>query len=192
MSKSLVLASASPRRRELLEQIGLEFTVVASHVVESDYDSSSPDQLVVELAQAKARWVASSYDDAVVIGADTVVVVEGQVLGKPAHEAEAACMLRRLRGRVHRVYTGVALIDILKKREANGYEITRVFMRNYDDHELNRYVATGEPADKAGGYAIQGLGALLVAGIDGCYTNVVGLPLALLGQMLKEFDVPIL
>ncbi len=193
MPRPIVLASASPRRRELLEQIGLEFTIVVSDVVESDCDWASPIELVTQLAHHKARRVASSQSkEAVIIGADTVVVVDGQVLGKPAHEAEAIAMLRCLRGREHQVYTGVAVVDSLNEQEAQAYEMTRVFMRRYGDDEIERYVRSGEPRDKAGAYAIQGLGALLVAGIEGCYTNVVGLPVARLGQMLQTIGIPVL
>ena len=191
MSRPLVLASASPRRRELLQQIGLDFTVAVSQVVESAYDATSPGKLVMELAQAKAEWIQSGPAGAVIIGADTVVVVDEHILGKPADEEDAVSMLRLLRGREHQVYSGVAVVDTQSGLKIREYEMTRVFMREYADDEISHYVATGEPFDKAGSYAIQGRGALLIRGIEGCYTNVVGLPLARLGQMLKKVGIPL-
>lgn len=184
--KELILASASPRRWELLKQIGLEFRTLVCPVDETPLPGLSPFELVQLLAVRKAMAVAGTLDDGIVIGADTVVVWHGQVLGKPSGEEDAVEMLRRLQGDVHEVYTGVALVDAGTGKVLVDHEKTRVFFRAIDEDEIRRYVATGEPLDKAGAYAVQGLGAIFVKGLEGCYTNVVGLPLARLAEMLKQ------
>jgi len=181
----LILASQSPRREELLRAAGLAFRVIAPP------DEDAPPSrarsycaLVQGLALRKARSVASR-TRGLVLGADTIVVHEGRVLGKPCDSAEAERMLRCLSGKRHRVYTGLALV--LGERWRLGCERTDVTFRELTDADLQRYVATGEPMDKAGAYAIQGLGAGLVKRIVGCYTNVVGLPVPKLLEMLAEF-----
>jgi len=185
-----VLASASPRRRELLGTLGVEFDVVPSGLSER----LAPGQLrdsVARLALGKARAVARQRPGAVVLGADTVVVVDGEALGKPADADEARGMLRRLRGRAHEVITAVAVVDGRSGRERAEAVVTRVFMADYDELDIARYVATGEPLDKAGAYAIQERGAGLVAGFAGSYTNVIGLPLAVTRRLLAEAGVPV-
>lgn len=186
---SIVLASASPRRRELLAGIGLEFTVEPAQFDEEAVRAESPEEWVKALARGKASEVARRHPDALVIGADTAVLIDGQVLGKPKDEADARRMLRLLAGRTHRVVTGVALIHRSGGRERTHVESTDVTFGPLSDEQIARYVATGEPMDKAGAYGIQGFGATLVRGVHGCYFNVVGLPLYSLARMLSEFGV---
>ncbi len=172
----VVLASASPRRSQLMREIGLEFDVIPSQVAESGILAADPEELVMLLAHAKAADVA-------------IVVADGQVLGKPADYDDAAKMLRALSGREHQVYSGVAVIDAGSGRSLTDYEVTAVRFRPLTEASIERYVATGEPMDKAGAYAIQGLGSLLVTGIRGDYNCVVGLPLCKLAIMLSAFGV---
>jgi septum formation protein len=184
----LILASQSPRRRELLAAAGITFEVVAPE----GEDAPPPrarrcGPLAQRLAAQKAASVAARVPG-VVLGADTIVVCEGAVLGKPATEAEARVMLRQLSGRRHSVYTGVALVQ--GPRRLVGYERTEVRFRALGEADIDRYLATGEPMDKAGAYAIQGAGAALIATIRGCYTNVIGLPVPKVLAMLEEFGVP--
>jgi septum formation protein len=146
---------------------------------------------VAALALRKARAVAGRHPLALVLAADTVVVVDSEPLGKPADPADAAAMLRRLRGRAHEVMTGVALIDARSGREAAETVTSRVSMRDYSEAEIARYVATGEPLDKAGAYAIQGIGGALVAGFEGSRSNVVGLPLAATAALLRRFGLTV-
>ena len=184
------MASGSPRRRELLGRLGLEFVVVPSEI-EERLDGAPTPEVVAALALAKARAVAARVGDGVVIGADTVVVIDGVALGKPLDDADARAMLRRLRGREHEVVTGVALIDAASGREESAAEVTRVVMADVGDDVIDGYVATGEPLDKAGAYAIQGRGGALVAGFAGSYSNVVGLPLRLTAELLRRFEVEV-
>ncbi len=176
----LILASASPRRAQLLAQIGLEFLVVKSGLWETEI---LREEDVPKMALAKARRVARSYPGRFVLGADTAVFCGGKALGKPRDEKEAAEMLRSLSGRVHHVITGLALIRDGRERAAS--EKTMVSMRLLQEKEIEAYVSSGEPLDKAGAYGIQGRGAIFVEYIEGCYFNVVGLPLARLSAMLK-------
>jgi septum formation protein len=181
----IILASASPRRRELLDQIGLEFTVMPSSVAEEG-DASSPEEKAEHFAVIKAQDVAGKLDgDGYVIGADTIVVVDGDIFGKPADKEDARRMLIRLRGREHQVITGLAVIRLRDGETITGHEITTVIMRPLSGGEIDGYIATGEPMDKAGAYAIQGRGAVFIPGIRGCYFNVVGLPLSRLLSMLS-------
>lgn len=184
---ALILASASPRRRELLGRICPAFTVVPADVDES-LDPGPVAAAVERLALRKARAVAAGARDAVVLAADTVVVVDGVVLGKPAGPDEARAMLRRLRGRVHEVVTGVAVVDAAG-REASLSVTTRVLMAAYSDATLHAYAASGAPLDKAGAYAIQDRDGALVDGLAGSYTNVVGLPLEATRRLLEGFGV---
>ncbi|MGI9174407.1 MAG: Maf family protein [Rhodothermales bacterium] len=182
-----VLASGSPRRRRLLEGLGLAFEVVVSDVEETVDPALSPEAMVQHLAQKKAAAVAASHPEALTLGADTIVVLEGDVLGKPAHEAEARAMLRGLSGATHEVYTGIALLHPRSNRCQTSYEATRVTFGALTDQEIDAYVASGSPMDKAGGYGIQDdHGALFVARIDGDYYNVVGLPLHRLYRLLRD------
>ncbi len=170
----LVLASGSPRRAELLGAIGLSFVVRAADIDESLAPDEAPDEYVLRLAAAKAAAVATPGE--IVVGADTTVEVDGVILGKPAGDHDARAMLRRLSGRAHRVHTGVTVLAGSRRLERLVTTSVRFVPLTADVIEW--YVATGEPADKAGGYAIQGAGGALVAGVDGSVSNVIGLPLA--------------
>lgn len=179
----LLLASASPRRREMLAGLGWRFESSAADVDESARPGEKPDALALRLAEAKA--VAGSEPGAWTIGADTVVDLGGAVFGKPANREDAARMLRALSGRTHAVHTGVAVASgggIL----SSAVESTRVKFADLSDEQIAAFLATGEGDDKAGAYAIQGVGALLVERIEGCYSNVVGLPVFRLGRMLED------
>lgn len=194
MKKKIILGSASPRRRELLAQIGIEFEVLVSDG-EERYTSTEPEAIVEELALSKAENVAAAMEckrDCVIIGADTIVVLDGKVLGKPKDETDAFEMLRSLQGRAHQVYTGTALLDYDadgKKSVICHAERTEVFVHAMEDAEIRSYIATGEPMDKAGSYGIQGKFAAYIERIEGDYYNVVGLPVAYLYQQLKSFGV---
>ncbi len=182
----IVLASASPRRAELLQKIGLDFRVQAADIEENFNPSQNLESQLAELALRKAQAVANTLTAGLVIGADTVVVIDGEVLGKPASPKEAALMLSRLSNRKHQVLTGLAVIDVKKGKAISGVENTLVQFRALSPAEIMAYVETGEPLDKAGAYGIQEKGATLVERIEGCYFNVVGLPVARLVGMLKE------
>lgn len=182
---AMILASQSPRRRELLGQMGFSFTVRPAKGEELPHPELTPAQLVEELARQKALEVSAEAEtDDVVVAADTVVAIDGVVLGKPRDKAHAAEMLSALSGREHTVYTGVAV----KRGETLlvEHEATQVRFRPLTQREIDLYIQTGEPMDKAGSYGIQGYGALLVEGIRGDYFNVVGLPICRLGRMLAQ------
>ena len=186
----LILASASPRRRELLRTLCPDFRVVPSHLQER-LAAGSPRAAAAALALDKARAVAARVGEGVVLGADTIVVIDGQALGKPAGPDEARAMLRRLRGREHEVITGVAVVDARTGRSEATAVVSRVRMAEYGEAEIEAYLATEEPLDKAGAYAIQGRGGALVAGLDGSFSNVVGLPLEETARVLAAFGVPV-
>ncbi|BCJ85071.1 Maf family protein [Effusibacillus dendaii] len=190
--RNLVLASGSPRRRELLSGVGLSFQVMVSDADEKVDSGLSPDEIVRTLAFRKASAIANELSEGIVIGADTIVVLEDLVLGKPKDEQQARQMLKQLQGRVHTVYSGVAVIDAKTGQQAVGHRATRVHMRPLSDAEIEAYVKTGEPLDKAGSYAIQGIGSTLVERIEGDYFTVVGLPMELLASMLTSFDIHVL
>lgn len=188
--ETIILASASPRRKELLEQIGVTF-ICQPAVGEEKISSDSPETVVKELASQKASEVAAQHQDGIIIGADTVVSLEGKILGKPASRKEACRMLQMLQGRVHQVYTGVCMI---KKRQGVVEESvvfseeTLVEMYPVTEKEIENYVQSGESDDKAGGYAIQGKCAVFIKGITGDYYNVVGLPVSRVYQTLQRFN----
>ena len=184
----LILASQSPRRRELLREIFSEFEVIPSEVDET-LEPGPIEQAVVSLALRKARAVAARATQGVVLAADTVVMIDGMVLGKPADPEEARGMLRRLRGREHQVITGVAVVDAATGRAESTAVVSRVVMAAYPDATIAAYVASGAPFDKAGGYAIQDLGGTLVDGVVGSYTNVVGLPVDATRRLLERCGV---
>jgi septum formation protein len=188
----IILASASPRRAALLTQIGLAFRVCPSTLGEDGetaLDHETPEACAARLALAKASDVAARLDRGLIIGADTVVTCRGRILGKPRNGKEAQAFLLALAGQTHRVVTGVAVVEAGPGRVEADVAVTAVTMRPFDRQEATRYVATGEPLDKAGAYGIQGRGALLVEGIHGDYFNVVGLPLTLLARLLRRFGV---
>lgn len=189
----LVLASTSPRRRELLAQLGLHFDVLPSMFDEESVGTRDPGLLVRKLALGKARAVLPDLaGQTLVIGADTIVLLEGEVLGKPGDEAEAREMLSRLSGKTHRVLTGVALIRLPERVELVDHVETAVTIRRLSPQQIAAYVASGEPMDKAGAYAVQGLGSVLVERLEGDYFNVVGLPLPRLARLLEEFGLDVL
>lgn len=193
MKQKLILASASPRRKELLEQIDLEFEVIPSTAEEIVLPDETPEEHVVRLSIDKATEVAERADveGRWFIGSDTIVLCGAQILGKPADGQHATEMLRMLSGREHRVLSGFAILDRQTGEQRAEAVSTRVRFRQLTDEEIARYIATGEPMDKAGSYAIQGRGVCFVAGIEGSYTNVVGLPLCRLTLALKELGVPL-
>jgi septum formation protein len=188
----IYLASASPRRKALLEQIGLPFSILVRPVEEELKEGESYAQQVMFLAEMKARSAALVIAEGLVIGADTLVVCDGRVLGKPADLSEAEKMLSLLGGNEHEVYTGLAVVQKPSGRIITDYECTKVRFKSLNLDQIKRYAATGEPLDKAGAYAVQGIGAIFIDRIEGCYNNVVGLPLALLADILKEFGVDVL
>lgn len=191
--RKIILASASPRRRELLEQIGAAFEVCPSNAEEIK-TTSLPQEVVQELSLCKGREVFErTSGDVLVIGADTVVVFQDSILGKPADEAMARDMLLRLQGNTHQVYTGVTLLirEGGTERQKSFFEKTEVVFYPMSRKEIDAYVRTGEPMDKAGAYGIQGKSAVFVEKIDGDYSNVVGLPLARLYQELKQMGIDI-
>lgn len=181
----LVLASASPRRERLLALLGLPFVVRPADVEEVNHIGEGPEEMALRLAASKAGAVSKACPDRVVIAADTLVYLDGQVLGKPADEQEAVDMLQRLRGRSHVVFSGVTLIDGRAAWHRTALVATTVHMRCYSDEEIAAYVSSGDPLDKAGAYAIQYLGFRPVDRVDGCYANVMGLPLCHLHNMLR-------
>ena len=190
--KSIVLASASPRRSDLLRQIGVDFRVLPSNIEEMLPHGMHPGEAVEELALKKALSVSENLKDgSLVIGEDTIVVKD-DILGKPSDEYDALRMLHILEGDMHEVLTGVAIVDLSTMEYIKGHEKTKVFMKNLTDEKIKAYIDTGEPMDKAGAYGIQGKGALLVEKIEGCYFNVVGLPLGKLSEMLEYFGVKVL
>lgn len=180
----LILASGSPRRKELLEQIGVSFTVKVSHADETIPSGMTPEEAVMHLASIKAVAVAANHKDSFIIGADTVVILDGEILGKPKDSKEAKRMLQSLSGRTHAVCTGVAIRR--GKDEYLFYEKTNVTFWELTEEEINGYLETGEPFDKAGAYGIQGAGAILVKKIDGDYFSVVGLPISSLYRHLRR------
>jgi len=180
----IVLASTSPRRISLLRQIGMRFTVVAP-VEDETSTNPDPKERVMENALAKARSVLGNVEG-LIVGADTVVYIDERILGKPSSDDEAHRMMETLSGRVHRVFTGLAVIDAESGREEVSCEETQVHMMKLSNEEISRYVESGESIGKAGAYAIQGLGAVFVDRVVGCFHNVVGLPLSLLWKMMRD------
>lgn len=192
MNEPIILASNSPRRRELLKQIGLIFTTDPADVDERVLPGEGAEAYAVRVALDKARVAAGRAGKGIVIAADTIVVLGDAILGKPADARDAERMLGMLSGRMHRVISGLAIVDAKTGRARTGAAGTTVWFRGLTPAEIRSYVLTGEPLDKAGAYGIQEKGALLVEKIEGCYFNIVGLPLFLLGGMLREYGVNLL
>jgi septum formation protein len=190
---TFILASTSPRRRELLHSIGVEFEVLPSHVPEIHAAGEAPQDYVQRLAEEKGAEIGRRYPDRWVISADTTVVLDGELLEKPADEADARRMLLQIAGKTHTVFTGVALqrfaADGTSTWRDTQLASSRVTMLPLTEREIAWYVATGEPLDKAGAYAVQGIGAMFIDSIDGSYSNVVGLPLATLFRMLRKAGI---
>lgn len=191
--KKIVLASSSPRRENLLRLIGLDFIVYPSNIEEDDgEDKKSPKEVVLKNALEKARVVSQNFSEAIIISADTVVVLDGKILGKPKDKESAINILKKLRGKTHQVFTGVVVWEMPENRYFTKVVKSLVKMRDYSIEEIINYVETGEPLDKAGAYGIQGKGALLIEKIEGDYYNIVGLPLASLYLLLKKVEVKLL
>jgi septum formation protein len=186
MKNQLILASRSPRRYELLKQMGLDFDVIPSRIEESFVKEESPKKHVLRLAEAKALDIGSQYPDRWVIAADTIVYIDHSILGKPKNREETMKMLRRLSGKEHRVLTGFSVHHLEKGKGDREVVETAVKVKRLTPDEMEWYIQTGEPFDKAGGYAIQGIGSFMIESIRGSYTNVVGLPLCELIEMMNR------
>lgn len=182
----IILASSSPRRSELLKNLGVEFELASGNVLERPHPDEAPSDYITRIARAKVMAVARQRESGLIIGADTEVVLDGQILGKPEDESDAKRMLNRLSGRWHAVMTGVALYDAATKQEVADFDKTLVKFATLTPKEVEWYVKTGEPMDKAGAYGIQGLGGLFVEEIAGNYYNVVGLPLPLVYRLARR------
>jgi len=190
--KKIVLASASLRRKQLLEQIGLKFEIDPSNSDEVVYSGMDPNILAKSISLEKAKTVAGKYRNTVIIAADTFGIVDGKIIGKPQTEDEARSMLIEISGRSHIVITGFTILDTDSERALSRSVETIVHFRNLTADEIDSYIETGEPLDKACAYGIQGLGAVLVERIEGDYFNVMGLPLGALVESLKEFGIKVL
>ncbi len=188
----LILASASPRRKELLANLGLNIKIKVSQVDETMEEDIPPAQQVEKLAERKAAAVASETAEGLVIGADTLVVLAGKPLGKPANRQEAVQMINELQGKSHEVLTGLAVIDAATGQSVVTHQTTAVHFKPMTREQVERYVSTGEPYDKAGAYAVQGKASIFIESIQGCYFNVVGLPVSKLADALRVFGVEIL
>lgn len=189
LSRGLILASASPRRRQLFSLLGAPFTSLAADVEENHGHGEKPEEMVCRLSWAKAKALAEDHPERLIVAADTVVALDGQVLGKPANADEAVVMLRRLRGREHLVFSGLTAFSPFTGQQATEMAQTTVWMRPYSDEEIARYVASGDPLDKAGAYAIQHQEFNPVAYIQGCYTGIMGLPLCHLMRALNRLGL---
>ena len=181
----MILASASPRRKEILENFGFSFKTIVKNIDETS-DKTRAEEKILEIAEKKARPAAIDFPDENVIGADTVVVVDGKILGKPKDEKEAFSMLKSLSGRSHEVITAFSFININKNISYSDYEITKVYFKNLTDDEINWYINTKEPMDKAGAYGIQGKGAFFVEKIEGDFFSVMGFPLGKFVRFLNK------
>lgn len=193
----IILASKSPRRKEILKNIGIQFCIIESNFDEKIEEIESPEDTVKYLSYKKAESVAQNLKEyketeALIIGADTVVVLDSKILGKPKNYDDAFDMLRRLSGKWHSVYTGICIYNVINNKYAVDFETTQVKIKNLTLDEINRYIEKERPYDKAGSYAIQGYGSLIVEKINGCYFNVVGLPVFKLSNLLMEFGVKLL
>ncbi len=188
---SLILASASPRRAELLRQVGIPFQIVIPGVSEIKFSSLPPQEMVARLSLEKALAVSTRLEEGIILAADTVVLHRGVIMGKPADQKDARRMLRLLSGDQHTVLTGLTLLDATSGKYECRVSETKVWIRELSESDLDAYVATGEPLDKAGAYGIQGRAALFVEKIEGCYFNVVGLPLNLLYDLMQRMQIRI-
>jgi septum formation protein len=190
--KTIILASASPRRKEILAKIGLKFRVDESNYEEKPVQGMSPHELARFLSREIAKDVAQKHRDALVIAADTIVISRGRLFGKPINEDEARTMLKSLSGKAHHVITGFTIIDTESGKELSRSVKSKVFFKRLSADEIEAYIRSGEPLDKAGAYGIQGLGAVIVKKIEGDFFNVMGLPLHALAGCLKKFGIDIL
>lgn len=183
---NIILASASPRRKEILENVNVKFTVVASNIDEVILDNEPPKELVMRLAFEKCMDVAKKNEDALVIGADTIVVMDDQILGKPKNEEDAYNMIELLSNKKHQVITGISLINLSLDKKVIDYVVSEVTFKDLSKETIRNYINTKESLDKAGAYGIQGYGGLLVESISGDYFNIVGLPISRISDLLKE------
>jgi len=188
----IILASTSPRRKELLRQIGLEFEIVASDYEENMSLAMKPKVLVKYLSNGKAMSVARNYHEGFIIAADTFVVLKDKLLGKPRTAIEARKMLQQVSGRQVSILTGLTVYDVKKKKKISRVVEAKIFIKKLSDSEIKNYIKTGEPLDKAGAFAVQGVGAVLIKRIEGDYSGIVGLPLFELAEILRRFGVGIL
>lgn len=183
---NIILASASPRRKEILENTNVKFDVVKSEIDEVILDQELPSQVVMRLAFEKCMDIAHRYEDDLVIGADTVVVLDDIILGKPKDKDDATSMIKKLSGKTHQVITGISLINLNANKKIIDYVVSNVKFKDLSEEDIKDYIQTNESLDKAGAYGIQGYGALLVEEIQGDYFNIVGLPISRLSDLLKE------
>ncbi len=183
----LILASTSPRRAEILRREGIEFEILIPDNIEKDELFGDPVSYVLELSRKKAESVAKKVEDGLVLGADTIVVLDDKILGKPKDKKEAKSILKSLSGRYHKVYTGITLIHKKSGKTESDYGCTKVKFNQLKKEDILKYIATGEPLDKAGAYGIQGMGSFLVENIEGDLDNVIGLPLKKLKKLLEKF-----
>ncbi len=188
-TRKIILASKSPRRRDLLEQLGLNIKIIPSHIDENSIPIKNPTDYVKELSFIKANNIAFSYPEDWIIGADTIVVSEDEILGKPKSKKNAIEMLNKLSNNEHSVFTGFSILNRKNKIKVSQWVETKVFFKHLPSREIQWYVNTGEPFDKAGSYGIQGIGAFLVKRISGSYSNVVGLPVCEVIEMLTQLKV---
>lgn len=194
----IILASNSPRRKELLSQIGLNFEITPSDFEENSVDMP-PEELVQHFAYMKAKDIfdklkqsKEQQEDTLIIGSDTIVYLDNIIMGKPQNEQEAFSMLKRLSDKAHYVMSGLSVFQLSSGKSITEYEVTRVKIKSLSDKEILNYIRTGEPMDKAGSYAIQGIGSIFVEGIEGCYFNVMGLPIFRLCRIFEHFGVAML
>ncbi|MBI4079558.1 MAG: septum formation inhibitor Maf [Candidatus Levybacteria bacterium] len=187
--KQLILASESARRKQLLEKMGIPYKVVPSNVEERLNARLKPKAQAIALSRQKAEAVAAKYKNAIVLAADTFVVLNDKIIGKPISEIDAKRMLRKLSGKPHNVITGFTIVDSATKKSVSNAVETTVYMKKISEKEMDSYIKTGEPMDKAGAYAVQERGALFVKRIDGDFFNVVGLPIFAVSQALRKFGI---
>jgi septum formation protein len=186
---AIVLASESTRRIDILKTLGVSFAIIPPDIDEAQKSEESPKEYVLRVAYEKAQKVGSLFPDKWIIGADTIVVHRGRVLGKPSSKEDAFAMLKRLRGNWHKVFTGYCVLNVSRQVVYRDMAETKVLIRNLMDEEIERYIATSEPLDKAGSYAVQGRGGYMVREIKGSYTNVVGLPLCEITEVLLSLGI---
>lgn len=190
--KKIILASASPRRKELLAKIGLKFSIEKSNIKEDLGTNLSPKKLAEYLSYRKAYKISKKHSNATIIAADTLVVLNNKVIGKPKNSKDAKKILRKLSGKAHSVITAFTIIDTKTNKISTRSVETKVFMKKLTEKEINYYIKTEEPLDKAGAYGIQGFGGIFIEKIDGDYYNIVGLPLTTFIKELKKFNINVL
>jgi len=189
MKPKIILASGSPTRKKIAKRIGLKFKIIPSNFVEDMSLNLSPEELAMELAYGKAEDVARNLREGIVIGIDTFIYFNGNIIGKPKDKEDAYKILISLSNNVHFIYSGIALIDIKNKKIIKDFEVTKVKFRDLDDYEINKYIDSGEPMNKAGAYAIQEKGDILIERIEGCYLNIAGFPYNKIIKGLKKLGV---